>query len=174
MRVTIFILVISLMLYTGCDKNNNDDTGGQGIPFQYSLYFEIIKQDGNSFQEGEIEARWAYLNEEGQITNLGDWGDFNIDIYASDTSGKTLFGPFGLGIGTEPGEEPEDGTEWVTNNLLLLRYQGITEVDTLRSRDSARYPEYRYFDIYKNDIHMQRFNDPENNIEYPWHISIIK
>ncbi|MGO3183018.1 MAG: hypothetical protein ACTIJ9_09320 [Aequorivita sp.] len=170
---TFFILsIFSLFLILSCNKEENNP--GTGLPAEYNVFLNLRNQDGNSFEEGQIEAKAAFINQEGQIVYNGDWFPLPIAPDQSNSIGQNVFGPFFLSIGWEAGQEPEEGTEWVTNNLLLLRYEGLSEIDTLRGRDSMRYPEYRYFDIFKNGTHLQRFNDPENYIEKPWYITIQK
>ncbi len=168
---TIYILsIFSIIMILACNKEENLPSGGDLLT--YNVYLDLQKSDGTSFNEGEIEAKGGYLNEEGQLVYNGDWFQLPID---TDIFGKTVFGPFEIGVSSGGGSnEPEPGTEWVSNTLLLLRYQGITEIDTLRSRDSSRYPDFRYFDIFKNDTLLQRFNDPDNYIERPWYITIQK
>lgn len=173
MKIFIIISILSLMVILACNKEDN--TSGSGDPVFYTVFLELQKSDGTSFNEGEIEAKGAYLNEEGELIFQGDWFQLPIDPEFSSILEKTVFGPFDIGIGSEGDyDAPELGSEWVSNTLLLLRYQGITEIDTFRSRDSARYPDFRYFDLFKNDTLIQRFNDTANYIERPWHISITK
>ena len=172
MRTLIFISILSLWFILACNK---EDHGSENtFPVTYEVFLELQKSDGTSFNEGEIEAKGAYLNKEGQLIFIGDWFQLPVDSGYSKIFEKTVFGPFEIGIGSEGDNELEPGIEWVSNQLLLLRYQGITEIDTLRSRDSARYPDFRYFDIFKNTTLIQRFNDPKNYIERPWYISITK
>lgn len=168
----ILFIYIGLLLFSSCNKDENNDSSG--TPFPYNLYFEITNQDGDSFIEGDIEVKSAFYNEDGTIIYSDEWYTLPIAQDLSDSIEDPLFGPYNIGMGWESGEEPEQGEEWVTNQILLMRYQGVTEVDTLRSRDSARYPDYRYFDVYKNDELIQRFNDPQNYIEKPWSITIQK
>lgn len=173
MKTLSILSIFSFLFISGCNKDENKSENG--FPVEYKVFLELQKSDGTSFNEGEVEAKGAYLDEEGALVFMGDWVQLPIDSEHSGILEKTVFGPFQIGMGSEGDyDAPEPGTEWVTNQLLLLRYQGITEIDTLRSRDSARYPDFRYFDIFKNDSLIQRFNDPENIIEYPWYISIQK
>jgi hypothetical protein len=170
---TIFILsIFSLLLATACNKEENNATSG--FPMIYNMYFDLQRPDGSSFNEGEVEAKGAYLNEAGELIFQEEWFELPVNSDFSDVLEKRVFGPFELGMGWESGQEPEEGTEWVANHFLLLRYQGISEIDTLRSKTSARYPDYYYFDIFKNDELIVRLNDPDNYTERPWYITIQK
>ncbi len=168
MRSFYLISIFSLLLISSCNKEENNPRNG--LPAEYNVFLNLQKADGSPFNLGEVEAKGAYLNEGDELIFQGDWFQLPIDSDYSDVFGERVFGPFDLGIGWESGQEPEEDTEWVTNQLLLLRYQGISEIDTLRSRDSARYPDFRYFDIYKNDSLIKRLN----NLEAPWKITIQK
>ncbi len=172
MKTFYIIPIFSLFLILSCNKEEKNPNSGD--PITYNVYLDLQKSDGTSFGEGEIEAKGGFFNEEGELVFNGDWFLLPVSSDYTDIFGKSLFGPFEIGVSSEGNDETEPGTEWVSNQLLLLRYQGISEIDTLRSRDSSRYPDYRYFDVFKNDTLIERFNDPENYIERPWYIIIQK
>ncbi|MBB6681722.1 hypothetical protein H4O20_09730 [Aequorivita sp. 609] len=172
MKTFYIILVFSLLLILGCNKEENNTP--VGYPMSFDVYLDLQKPDGSPYNEGEVEAKGGFLDEEGHLIFNGDWITLPVDVEISAMLEKRVFGPFGLSIGWESGEEPEEGTEWVINNILLLLYKNISDIDTLRGRDSTRYPEFRYFDIFKNGTLLQRFNDPDNYIERPWNITIQK
>lgn len=172
MKIFYIISIFSLLLTTACNKEENNTSSG--FPAIYNMYFDLQRTDGTSFNEGEIEAKSAYLNEDGELIIQEEWHELPVNSDYSDILDKRVFGPFELGMGWESGQEPPVGTEWVNNHFLLLRYQGIAEIDTLRSKNSAKYPDYYYFDIFKNEELIIRLNDPENYTERPWYITIQK
>lgn len=179
MKTTKIILIIFLFAITGCNKEDHNEINSDS-PFIYNVYLELLKADGISFKEGEVEAKGGYMDAEGAVYYFNDWVQLPIDTYQSDILNKIIFGPFEIGVSVGQGVAGGDGDgseqerEWVSNQLLQLRYQNIEEIDVLRSRDSTNYPEFRYFDIFQNDILIQRFGYPENYVEAPWYITIQK
>ncbi len=168
MKTVYIISIFSLLMITSCNKEEN--SSGSGDPFIYTMFLDLQREDGTSFNEGEIEAKAAYINEDGELIFRGDWYPMSVaSNYYIDIFGKTVFGPIDIGISTVD-YNPEPGTEFVSNEIYLLRYDGNTEMDTLRIRDSSRYQEFRYFDIFKNDSLLVRLND----IEAPWKVTIQK
>lgn len=170
MKIFCILSIFSLFFVLSCNKEENNPSTTSD-PKTYSVFLDLQRFDGSSFNKGEVEAKGAFITEEGELIFQGDW--FQLPLasdYYTDIFGKTVFGPFDIGIGWESGQEPKEGTQWVRDQLLLLRYQGISEIDTLRSRDSARYPDFRYFDIYKNGTLLERLNI----MEAPWKITIQK
>ncbi|WP_310992066.1 hypothetical protein [Aequorivita marina] len=172
MKETFLMTALCMFLFLGCTKEN--DTGITEQPKEYNLYLDISKPDGSSYSEGEVEARSGYINVDGEIEYYGEWNIFKVDRLISDQMGKNYFGPYYIGGSIIEGNNPEPGTESVYNQILLLRYNGTQETDTLRTRDSILYPEYRYFDIFKNDNFIQRFEITESSDNDPWLISLIK
>ncbi len=169
MKTKLFITTICLSILFGCSK---DKTNSEVQPKDYSVLLHISRPDGSSYFEGEVEARPGYVDEEGKIEYYGDWSVFRIEQNFSDQMGEKYFGPFHVGTGIIEGAEPEQGTITVNNQILLLRYEGSQQIDTIRAKDSLLYPEFRYFDMYKNDNFIKRFNVIEDANEEPWFISI--
>lgn len=172
MKNTLIIFALFLICLTACNKDENQEVSGD--PATFNLYIELLKPDGTSFEEGEVEAKSGYQDEDGMNIYVGDWYNLPVSQYHSDLLNKKVFGPFELGIGWESGEDPEEGTEWVMSQLLLLRYEGISEMDALRGRDSIRFPEFRYFDIFRNGLLVKSFGDPDIPMEGPMYITIQK
>lgn len=170
MKTLNIILVLVLLSFTSCVKDENQKASDD--PYTFNMYFQLLKPDGTLFKEGEIEAKGGYLNETGEFVTNGEWYKLSVDPFISDILNKDVFGPFEVGVGWESNEEPRTGTQWVTNTLTLLRYEGLSAVDTLKVRDSMNYPEFRYFDVFKNGNFIHRFND--NDSDLPWHITIQK
>lgn len=173
MKTKKIILIIFLFSIIGCNKEDHNEINSDS-PFIYNVYLELLKADGTSFKEGEVEVKGGYMNDEGVVYYSGDWSQLPIDTYQSDILNKIIFGPFEIGVSVVHEDELEQGMEWVSNQFLQLRYQDFREIDVLRSRDSTKHTEYRYFDIFKNDTLIQRFGYPENYVEAPWYITIQK
>ncbi len=167
MKTYYIISIFSFLFFSGCNKEENKPSSGDLIT--YNVYLDLQRTDSTSFDEGEVEAKGAYLNQDGELIFQGDWFQLPVSSDFTDIFGKSLFGPFEIGV-SDGDSNQEPGTVRVYNQLLLLRYQGISETDTLRGRDSSRYPDFRYFDIYKNDTLIQRLND----MEAPWKITVQK
>src|SRR5690554_2094542 len=115
MKTFYIILVFSLLLILGCNKEENNTP--VGYPMSFDVYLDLQKPDGSPYNEGEVEAKGGFLDEEGQLIFNGDWITLPVDVEISAMLEKRVFGPFGLSIGWESGEEPEEGTEWVINNI---------------------------------------------------------
>lgn len=173
MKIGNTILVFLLLFISACSKENNSSQ--TGLPVEYNLFFHILKSDGKIFEYGEVKGKSGYFNEEGIMVFNEIWYDLPISNDNSHLLGKTVFGPYFLGMSDDGyNREPDPGEMIEYKQLLLLKYEDSTQIDTLLSRNWSIYPEFRYFDIYKNDTLVQRFNDANNPVEPPWYITIQK
>lgn len=174
MRTTIFMTLVSLLVFTACSKDDNPGTPSGDIA-QYHLYFDLLKSDGSVFEEGEWQVSIPYiLNEEGQLVpinpELADyWESLRIIIeedffnnnphenpehYRFPESGvlhSSIWYGSSLLFATE-----ED--RWVNDKYYLLRYEGY-ETDTLLVRDILNPGFERSFEFYLNgeSIELQAF-----------------
>lgn len=71
MKTLVNISILSLVFILACHKEDN--VSGNGFPVTYNVFLELQKSDGTSFNEGEVQAKGAYLNEEGQLIFNGEW-----------------------------------------------------------------------------------------------------
>lgn len=172
MKNIIFITTLFMFLIMGCSRDNS--TGEAGKPKEYNLYLNISKADGSSYSEGEVEVRRGYIDPEGQIKYNGEWNTFKVDRLMSDRMNKNCFGPYFIGMSITDGKDNQQENEGVYNQILLLRAQESQKIDTLKIRDSISYPEYRYFDIFKNDDFIKRFEITDDYENEPWLISLTK
>lgn len=172
MKTPLYLIVLSLVTFLSCSKDKDEPISG-GFPLFYNLYLNLDRADGIPFQEGEIEAKGGYITAEGETIYTGDWYSMTIEQDNLNTDLNGAFGPLFLSIGWEDGMEPEIGKTWSLDYITQLRYAGVEEVDVIRVNDTMAYPDFRYFDIYKNDVLMQRFDALEYE-SFPWSIAITK
>lgn len=167
---TIIVIAFASMMIIACSKKG-DDTGSGGIPGDIRLYFDLKKSDGTPFEEGEIQFFQAIEQDGHYYEESLEWLVLDKSIYEYFGE-EVFFGPCGYYmVGWEPGDEPENGSQWVNKIYVYLKYMDTEVIDTIMLRDSTQYPEYSYYDLFLNGEEIEYSMSPS---QLEWLISIIK
>lgn len=159
MKATTFFILLIFLTLGGCSSDNYDNNTG-GLPEIEFLLYELLKQDGSSFEFGEIEVSGQIkvvdiLTGEVWQAETINWSEMDIDPYYSDAAGKPLFAKLNFAGGWEhPDEAGGHGNVWLEDKFYLLRYQGA-ETDTIRIRDSTKVGVYNYYTFYLNEVKQE-------------------
>lgn len=160
MRTIIFLFATSF-LFTSCDKAEKNGFE-QEYPSQYYLYFDLQKEDGATFENGEVEISNPLIMLDGKlITDNIFWTKMGI-VQSIEGPNGSLFGEacdapgcyedysaFIFSYWAEEIFESQEG--WVTDTYYLLKYRGAV-LDTLRIKDSTVVEtRFRKFDFYLNE-----------------------
>jgi hypothetical protein len=160
---TVITLALTSILILACSKK--DDQVGSGFPELASLYFDLKKSDGTSFEEGDIFYKEGIFNYDNELVFWEEW-----EILKKDNA--YFSGPI-FPVGWEAEDAPEVGSEWVKKRYYILKYLDTEVIDTIMVRDSTQYPEYRYFDIYLNNEIIKRYTQ-EESADFSWLVSLTK
>jgi len=163
------VLIFTCIISFACSKNDIDNT--DNFPGVLYLYFDIKKSDNTPFEEGEILYSQENIFNGEHSGNPEEWVVLE-KTFNGLLGEEPFFGPCGEYMyGWEDGDEPAQGSQWVNKTIVYLKYMNTGIIDTIMLRDSANYPDYRYYDLYLNGNEIEYSKAP-NNIE--WLISITK
>ncbi len=170
MKTFIIIFVMGLSLI-GCDKERNEPSNG--YPEVYNLNFELFRDDGSKYENGEVEITnntgVATLMEltNGQYPFLGLG---KVDTEETQGSGKTLYGvPCGgpncvsdfkaiQFASSAEGVDVNGPVPFEKDKYWLLRYAN-EDVDTLRIHDVQTINPYnRAFTFFVNEQQVEAAN----------------
>jgi hypothetical protein len=146
-----------------CSKDDSNEP--QNLPKSAFVHFELLKLDGTSFNQGDIEYKTGGYDSQGHLVFSSEW-------MVLPKIEESYFGNIEFQLG--PGYSPiTEGTEWIYKKYVLLKYYDTEVIDTIIIRDSARYPEYRYYDIFLNNEIIQSYTQEEDG-GLSWLISLTK
>lgn len=170
MKIWIITIVMGLSLL-GCQKDNKPSGGDPRI---YNINFQLLRGDGSSHKNGDVEINGFLLTMENGQLQLGDGFDWygmgRINTQETQTSGKILYGgpclapncvtdyvsaPFASGA---EGDTIEQNEIWEKDKYLLLRYAN-EDIDTLRVHDiRTENPYNRTFTFFINGQETEATN----------------
>ncbi len=176
---TLIYLFLGIVIMLNFNCSDKETIGNQGEPSRYNIYFEMLKNDNSSFEEGSVEISQVMEMIDGELSYAGDnisWQSMKIDSLASDYLGRTIFEP--LNFSSWSNEWHFQGqTDWELNFYYLLRYE-CSEIDTLRINDNTIVePRRQQFDFLINEEHNKQIiiTDEEEGLEeQPWVLTIQK
>lgn len=153
MKIQFTKLMVTLLIITSsCSTDNsNQDTNDNVI---YYALFKFLKEDGTSFQEGEIKFRDAWITIEGD-TVYNDWLTLQVlpeDLHLDE---HLIFGDLPIAY-SYPGEYSE-GDEWNRSTMHWFKYLDSDTIDFFRVRDSGKYNEYWHLDFFLNGEPIEPF-----------------
>lgn len=168
-------LILGIFIYTGCSEKDTPDTGE---PIRYNIYFEILKRDSTSFDEGEVELSEPLEVIDGEFAFPGEeirWHKLKIDTQVSNALEKTIFEP--VVFSGWSSEWNYSGTpEWEQNTYYLFKFpEG--DIDTLRINDNTVVkPRRQDFMFFLNDEPKKEIiiTDEGQSGDEPWILLIQK
>lgn len=159
MKTTIFTSLLCLLVFMGCNKDENNIIDPEpGDIIQYILSFDLLKSDGSAFEQGEVQISTPHiLDEKGQLVPLYSeyWADLKViyeeDFFLNNTENPEHYNFPDNGILYEGlwYASSEQGNDWTEELYYLIRYEGY-ETDTLLIRDIINPDVDRRFEFYIN------------------------
>lgn len=135
---TLFYLSTCMAILINISCSKKDSIDGVGEPKTYNIYFEVLKNDSTSFEEGDVEISEPMEMIDGQLIYPGDelrWQTIKIDTPVSEALNRTIFEP--IVFTSWSSEWNFSGqNEWELDTYYLIRYLG-NEIDTLRINDNT-------------------------------------
>lgn len=180
------IISFGFLFLVGCNNSDDIDNTGGIDPINAHLYFELLKTDNSSFENGEVEISGQYKQEDGQLTPLSHLHDYWLDLTIVDENDFTplnypentvLFGELQYAT-FDYSSSTSSEDSWLNEIYHLIRYQG-EEIDTLLIKDILNPGFDRKFEFYLNDeqIALQEiygFNSQGVHIVEVGYITITK
>lgn len=160
----ILLLTLTCAIVFACSKQ--DDAIDSELPGMVSMYFDMKKSNGKSFEEGDI-----FFNQ-GIYSNDNEWVIGEEWLTLQHGEFRDYFGPILFPLYWQDSGE-EKGTELIRERYYLFKYPESETIDSLFVQGKKRVGEYQYyFDMFLNGEKIE-YSEIED-ITPSWLISITQ